>query len=434
MIKDTSDVVCCCVDRGTFFPVAERLARVFKKVYFHRPNGEGFETVDGETMGFNYPAVELIRDFWPIKDEIDLFVFPDCRDWALQAELESQGYPVWGSKRAEDLETMRGLWLETAKDIGLPMPHTETVLGLDALRHYLYVHREEKKHIKISRYRGDMETWCAKDWLVTRNKLDALAYKWRARQNLITFYVQDDLDTDIEGGADTYFVGDFPDELILGYEKKGQGYFGAVTKRSEMAPEIWHPSELLVPVLRRFGYCNFFSTEVRLVDGESYLLDPCCRCPSPAGEEQLEMLSNFPDIVWHGANGVLVQPEWEARYCGGLVIGWAGEREAALLKVPEELRRWVKLYGCAYIDDAFVFPSTQDPEALGFVVGIGDTPEEVLDHLKEIREALSDQPVELQVEPIADLITQIGQAKELDIEFGDGDKMPEPAAVIDNGT
>lgn len=434
-MKDVSDLVACVIDRTTFFPVADRLARDMKKVYYCPPKGEGFETVGHDSLGFNYPGVESIRDFWPIKDQIDLFVFPDCRDWGLQLELESQGFPVWGSKQAEDLESLRGLWLEVAQSVGLPMPHTEVVQGLEAAREYLYDHRDEKKYVKISRYRGDMETWCADDWLVTQNKLNFLANKWGGLAPTLTFYIQDDLDTEIEGGADSYFVGDFPDEVIIGYEKKNMGYFGAVMPRADMAPEIWRPSELLAPVLKSFNYCNFFSTEVRLVDGESYLLDPCCRCPSPAGEEQLEMYDNFADIVWRGANGELVQPKWAANYCGEAVIQWTGDKEGPkAIRVPESIRQWTKLYACAYLDDAFHFPPTQDPEALGCIVGIGDTPTEVIDHLKEIREELSSQPVELRIEPMAELIVQIEEAKKLGIEFGDGEKLPEAGSVIvDNG-
>jgi len=432
-MKDTKDVTFCVVDRGTFFPVAERLVRGSKKVYFCPPKGESFESAWHDSLGHGHPGVEAIRDFWPIKNEIDCFVFPDCRDWGLQLELESQGFPVWGSKRAEDLESMRGLWLDVAKQVGMPMPDTEVIQGLENLRSYLYEHRGEKKHIKISRYRGDMETWCADDWLVTRNKLDHLAAKWQGLQNLLVFYVQDDLDTTIEGGADSYFVaGNFPDELIIGYEKKSAGYFGAVMPRRDMPPEIWKPSQLIAPVLADFGYCNFFSTEVRLVDDKSYLLDPCCRCPSPAGEEQLEMFSNFPDIVWHGANGILVQPDWAAKYCAELVISWTGEKEAAkVVRVPEDVRQFTKLYACAYADDAFHFSPAQDPEAIGCVVGIGDTPGEVIDHLKQLRESIADQPVSMPIEPIADLIREIEEAKGLGIEFGEGQEMPEPAVVLD---
>lgn len=430
-MKEVSDLVVCVRERGSFFPIAPRLAREVKKVYYCSPNGEASETAWRDSLGHNYPNVEAIRSFWPIKNEIDLFVFPDCRDWEEQLELESQGFPVWGSKGAEELETMRGLWLATAKQIGLPMPHTEVVQGLEALRSYLYEHRDEKKFVKMSRYRGDMETWAAQDWAFTRNKLDFLANKWQGLQSILTFYIQDDLDTQIEGGADTYFVGDFPDEVVIGYEKKSQGYLGAVMKRSKMPPQIWQPAEVLAPILRQFNYSNFFTIETRVVKGKGHLLDPCCRCPSPAGEEELEMLANLAEIIWHGAQGELVQPKWAAKYSGGVVINWDGDKDSSkVLRVPEELQQWVKLCGCAYIDGAFHMAPGPDSE-MGFIVGIGDSMNEVLNHLKGVQDGLDGQKVSISLEPIAEMIMEIEEAKEQGIEFGNGKPLPEPAAVLD---
>lgn len=432
-MKDPADTTFCVIDRGTFFPVAVRLAREAKKVYYHKPNGTSFETLWEDSIGHNYPNVEAIRSFLPIKNEIDVFVFPDCRDWDVQMDLESQGFAVWGSRQGENLENMRGLWLEECKKIGVACPHTEVIYGLERAREYLYEHRDEVKFVKISRYRGDMETWKAGDWMTTRNRLDALAAKWQGLQNLVVFYIQDELDTTIEGGADSYFVNDFPDSMILGYEKKDLGYFGAVMAREKMPKVIWGPCEKLAPILRSLDYRNFLSSEIRVVDDKPHWLDPCCRCPSPAGEEQLEMLENFAEIVIGGAHGQLVQPKWHADYCGELVISWTGKKDSEkVLRVPEELRQWVKLYGCAYVDEAFRFSPDHDAECLGCVVGVGDTPEEMIDHLKDIREELSSQPVDLAVEPLADLIKEINEARDMGIQFGNGDKMPEPSVVLDD--
>jgi hypothetical protein len=432
-MKDVSEVTACVVDRGIFFPVALRLARGMKKVYYHRPACEAYETVARSVPGDGHEGVELLPDFWSRKGEIDVFVFPDCWAWDLQAELAGQGYPVWGSRQGEHLEVLRDQWLQAAKEVGLKMPRTKAIQGLEEARAYLYEHRQEKLHVKISRFRGDMETWCASDWMVSRTRLDRLAYRWGPLQDLITFFIQDDLDTPLESGADSYCIdGAFPDEVILGYEKKGQSYLATVKARSEMPQEVWRPSELVAPVLGSLSYRNFFSTEVRIKDGESYLLDPCCRCPSPAGEEQLEMLDNFPEIVWSGARGELVQPEWSARFCGEAVIEFTGEKETwKTIRVPEEARRWVKLYACVYYDEAFHFPPEQDAEAIGCAVAIADTPGGVIEHLHELAEAMEEEPVSLHIEPMADLIKEIEQAEAAGIEFTEAE-MPEPAEVIDD--
>jgi hypothetical protein len=432
-IKDIADVVACVIDRGTFFPVAERLARGFKKVYYHHPSGESFDTVAHYSMGDGHPGVHFIGDFWKVKNEIDVFVFPDCKDDGLQAELESQGFPVWGSKSAGEIEQMRGKWLKECKDLNLPMPKTETVIGLINLRDYLKEHEGEKLFVKISRFRGDMETWETKNRHQVSNKLAYLAMRFGPIGERMTFYVQQPVETKIESGSDTYNIhGAYPDEIILGYEKKGESYFATVKNRANMPKEVWSCNEAIAPLLAEIGYANAISSEVRVTeDSESFWLDPCFRMPSPAGEEQLEMYANFPMIVYRGAMGELIQPEWAAHFCGEAVISYCGDRDAwKSIVVPEEIRRWVKLYACVYDDGAFHFPPAQDPEAIGCAVGLGDSPTEVLDHLKEIQEALKDEPVELHIEPMADLFTEIETAEKQGIEFSD-QPVPEPAEVLE---
>lgn len=433
-MKDIQDITFLVCDHGTFFPIAQRLARDAKRVLYHIPEREGFETFAKFSRGFGHEDVELCSDFWKIKKEIDCFVFPDCADAGLQLELESQGFPVWGTKDADNLETMRGKWMDACELLGLPMPTTHIIKGLTNLRLFFDDHENETFHVKISRFRGDCETFKAVEPSAIKNKLDVLAMKFGPFKEHITFYVQEPVETDIEGGADTYFVnGQYPDKIILGYEKKGESYFATWKERDEMPPEIWSVSEALAPLLAEHRYCNLVSTEVRVKEDKSYLLDPCLRFPSPAGEEELEMYGNFTEIVYRGAQGELVQPTMAAKFCGEAVISYCGDREGwKSIRIPEEVRRWVKLYACGYEDEAYHFPPDQDPEAIGCIVGLGDTPQEVLDRLKEIQEVLKDSSVDIHIEPIADLFQEIEKAKKQGIEFdSSGQSLPEPAEVLE---
>ncbi len=431
-IKELSDVTACVIDYGVFFPVADRLAREIGTVYYHRPNGEAFETVAQSCMGDGHQKVHYTDDLWSIKKEIDVFVFPDCRDGGLQVELESQGFPVWGSKKVGKLEQMRGQWISKCDELGLPMPKTETIHGLTNLRNYLEQHEGESLFVKISRFRGDMETWETKDVHQVKNKLDYLATRFGPLQEAITFYVQKRVETKIESGSDSYNIwGQYPDEVIIGYEKKAESYFATVKKATDMPVEVWSCAESIKPLLEKSKYANFVSSEIRIGDNESYWLDPCFRCPSPAGEEQLEMYENFGEIVYRGAMGELVQPMWNAKFCGEAVISYCGDRDGwKSVVVPEEVRQWVKLYACAYSDGAFHFPPSQDPDAIGCAVGLGNTPQKVLDHLKEIEQTMKDMPVELHIEPMASLFDEIELAEKKGIDFSP-EPLPEPAAVLE---
>lgn len=433
-MKETSDSVVLVYDRSIFFPIAERLAEGCKKVYYTKPSGEAYETVAQGSLGDGHPNIQFIShdDWWSVKKEVDVFVFPDCSDWSLQHELEEQGYPVWGSKSAGSLEKMRGQWLSLCERLGLPMPQTEKIQGLTKLEGFCEEHEGESWFVKISRFRGDMETWETKEKHQVKNKLAYLRIRFGPLSEAITFYVQKRIDTKIESGSDSYNIfGKYPDEVIIGYEKKGESYFAAVRAKKDMPDEVWKCAETIEGLLEENKYANFVSSEVRVTDTESFWLDPCFRCPSPAGEEQLRMYKNFPDIVCHGANGELVQPEWTGKFCGEAVISYSGDRDGwKSIVVPEEIKPFVMLYANAYYDGAYHFPPSQDPEAIGCAVGIGDTPQEVLDQLKEIEEVLKDAPVELHIEPMADLFTEIEQAEKQGIEFTDK-SMPAPADVLE---
>lgn len=431
-LKPISDVVACVVDRGTFFPVAERLARDCAQVYYHKPNGEDFETFAKSGMGDGFPKVELLQDFWPVKNEIDLFVFPDCSDAGLQVELTSQGFAVWGSRYSDAYEKMRGKWVQACQVMGLPMPTTHRIKGVTNLDIFLREHEGETFFVKISKLRGDMETWKASERHANSNKLDLLRMKFGPMSDEVLFCVQEPVETKIEAGADTYSVnGQWPGKIILGYEKKGAAYFATWKERSDMPKEVWGPMESVTEILRSEGYANMVSSEVRVTeDGKSYWLDPCFRFPSPAGEEQLELYGNFSEILWKGGNGILQEPEMTAKLCGECVIRYRGDEDGwKSVVVPDEVKRWVKFYACVHYDGAYHFPPDQDVEAIGCVVGLGDTPSEVLDHLKEVQEALKDAPVDLNISELSDLFEEIDVAAEQGIHFSDK-PLPEPAEAI----
>ncbi len=431
--KDIQDLILCVIDHGVYFPVAQRLARDAKKVYYHTPNGEAFKTFSKMVLGYGHGDVEWTDDFWKHKSEIDAFVFPDLGDAGLQLELESQGFPIWGSKDAAIYEDHRGLWIKTCHELGLPMPKTHVIKGITNLTLFFAENLGEVFHVKISQFRGDMETWRACEPSQIQNKLDTLAMKFGPWKESIVFYVQEPVETDIESGADTYSIhGQWPDKIVLGYERKGQSYFATWKERSEMPEEVWKVNEALTKLLADKRYCNLVSTEVRINDDGSYLLDPCFRTPSPAGEEELELYGNFTEIVYRGAMGEMVQPEMTAKFCGEAVIAYTGDRDGwKSVRVPEEVRQWVKLYACGYEDGAFHFPPNQDPEAIGCAVALADTPEGVLDGLKALREALKDSAVDVQIEPINNLFREVEQAEEQGIPFSDL-PLPSPEEVLES--
>lgn len=223
-------------DHGLFLPLAQKLVGQFGRVLYATPFERGFPLITEGVIGDNYEGIERCNDVWAVKDEVDLFVFPDIQHAGLQTELESQGKLVWGSRYGDSLELSRVKFLETLKEIGLPCPKYEVVVGLESLRDNLKAN--EDRWIKISRWRGTMETWHHNTYEQSEPKLDKLSVKLGPIKNLVQFMVFEPVESDLEVGYDGYCIdGKFPSLAVQGYESKDRGYIATLQKYQEL-PEL----------------------------------------------------------------------------------------------------------------------------------------------------------------------------------------------------
>jgi hypothetical protein len=308
-------------------------------------------------------------------------------------------------------------------------PAYEVVRGLDELRARLKDSRD--KYVKLSRYRGMMETFHHVDYVESEPMLDQLAVKFGSVKNVIPFLVEDPVDTDIEVGYDGFCVdGQFPSLGIQGYEIKDKCLIASVQKYEDLPEEITIVNQVLSPVLRDFRYRNFWSTEIRVKDGNSYLIDPCCRCPSPCTEIQMEIWENLGGILWAGAGGELVEPVAAAKFGVEAIIDHNGDEHFwRNLEVPDSVRRWVKLYNVCHPGPIYAippFPTSCD--AIGAIVGIGDTIQEAIDQLAEHVEVLKDQPITVKFESLREGLEVIQEAEKKGLEFSE-QPVPEPETV-----
>ena len=428
----SSKTALVCDQGGLFLPVALRLARNgFGRVLYYQPWEEGFSKIYKAITGDGYADLERCEDIWEVKDQVDCFVFPDVGMVGLQLELEAQGERVWGSRKAANLELDRPLFLKTLDELGLDVPKHETVIGLDQLREHL--REREDVYIKISKYRGMLETCHWRSWDQDKWLLDAWAMKFGPIGERFPFLVFDAIDTPLEIGGDTYCVdGEWPSLMLNGIEAKDKGYFAAVTKREDMPEEVLHILEAFGPVLGKDRYRNEFSMEARVTDTDVFFIDPTCRGGLPSTGSQLELWENFPQIVWHGAGGDLIDPEPAAQFSMECALTMKGPAEAwSITEVPEELKSAMKLSGCCEVEGQTCFPPDESHEgSIGWLVATGDTPQKTLDEMKRLVELLPDG-VSAHIEAIADVIREVHQAQADDIHITD-EKVPEPAAVVES--
>lgn len=428
-MKPLSESICCVIDHGLFVHVARRLARDCAKVYLWTPWERSFPVIREANIGAGFKDIERIEDFWRIKSEVDFFVFPDIGFSGLQAELRSQGFPVWGAGDGDSIEVYRGQFLKTLARAGLQVPPHAVIKGMDKLREHL--RNKADKWIKVSKWRGDWETVHWRDWQQDEPTLIFRANQIGPAREDILYYVFDPIETEIEDGSDGYFCGGkFPDRLIHGMESKDRAYLGTFCDFKDLPDPVRKSSEAIAPVLKSFGYSGFFSNEIRIVDKDDfYFTDPTCRAGSPPSQVMTEMLANFSEIVQAGAHGQCLEPEESAEFGMQLIVKIKrNPAQWGQVKIPAELDQWFKPTPCM-VDSAGVMAFPPDEENVaGWIVAIGDTIEGTLEKLKSHLELLPDG-LECDISPMASLIEEIEAAESDGMEFT-AQKVPAPSTVL----
>lgn len=420
------------MDHGLFLPLAHELSKAYKRVlYFNAAWVDGFPSLNKCIIGDGYPEIEVIEDYWPLKNEIDLFIFPDLYHAGEQLELESQGKAVWGSRDGDKMEIYRPRFLWALHESMLEVPPYQKVIGIANLRDYLK--DKEDCYIKISKFRGTIETQHWRDWSQDEGILDEWAVELGAAKDLMPFLVFDAIDTDIEVGLDTYCIdGAYPDSMLVGYEHKDKGYFGAVTPASEIPKQLADVNAAFAPELSEHRYRNLISSEVRIKGEHFYFIDPTRRFPCPGSGSQMKLYANLPDIIWRGAQGELVQPEWSAKFASECVLTAKGEpRSWRIVDFPYTLRESLMCGRSCFIDGRTCWPPNEVfGDVIGWLVNTADTPKDCIQGMLDKVNLLPDG-VTAATESLSELLKEIESGKEQGVEFT-SKPLPEPAIVVEN--
>lgn len=427
--KPASEAVVCVVDYGSFICLADKLSETFAETYYYTPTSQEFYSITDLVKADGLKKVERVFDIFDPEflDRVDLFVFPDIGYGGLQKYLRSIGKAVWGSVGMDELELMRTQFIKTLEELDLPVIHTEKVKGLSKLREHLAT--VKNKYIKVNRYRGNMETWHHIDIEHSLAELDRLAVEFGGLQDAVTFVVQDDIETDVEIGYDGWSVdGQFPEASFQGYEKKDELYLGSLRTWDQLPKEVKLINEALAPLMKKFQYRNFFATEIRIKDGTPYFIDPTMRMPGLTGEQMLETCTNLADVIWHGAHGDLIKPEYGYTFAAEATMHYSCGGEWKAVKIPEKISQWVKLLHYCKLDGMFHFPPSEKDE-IGVMLGCGDSIEEAISSLKKHLKSLGDEPIKCKLDGFFDLMQGIKDAANHGIIFTE-EALPDITKII----
>lgn len=417
-LKDKTALV---YDRGLFMQIAERLGRDFGRVLYYNPSHKTVFPKFVDTFigkGLQSENVEWIENLWDYADEIDIWVFPDTHDGDLQVYLRSMGKRVFGAGKCEDLELSRVDTLEYLKELGLPTPEYTEVSGLDELREYLKDNKDV--YVKVDKYRGSFETFHSDSYKLSEPLLDKLEKDLGPAKNKMQFSVFKPIEG-VELAYDGYCIdGQYPSKSLYGIEIKDIGYSGHVKKYKDLFPEILKFNEAIAETLKINQYRCFISPEMRVdKKGIGYMVDACCRLPSPVSECYYELLDNFSDIVWQGADGILVEPEFSAEYVMTLCIesAWAEHHWQAVYFKPE-YRRWIKLRNYCKIDGTYyAVPVPDGSTTIGVVIAVGSSLEDCTKKVNEYADAIKGYGIKIEIAAVDKMQKEISKGAAIGIKF-----------------
>lgn len=393
MVKDKTLLV---VDNGLFFEFALKLADYFKKVYYYVEwkdaypgmnkavigtewvNGKKLDTFDGKP----FERIENLYDYLP---KVDMVFFPDVYDGDLQVYLSDQGIPVAGSMKGEELELERWATKQYFKKSGMDVQPIQRVVGIDELHKHLK--DKENKWVKISKFRKQFETFQHIRYDLSRPLLDKIQMEMGPMGKIAEFIVEDNIEAEVEEGIDAYTVdGKFPNYAFAGCEIKDEAFAGKFFRYSELSDGVKEVNKQVAPILQKYRYRGFFSSEVRTTkDGKHYFIDPCCRLGSPPNELYQEMYTNLGDIIWNLGQGKVIDPTPAAKYGMEVLIhsDWALNSHQAI-HFPPEIRQWVKLRNVLKIDNQYYTLNLHGLPEAGALVTVGNSLEECRKKIEEM--------------------------------------------------
>ena len=419
MSKSYSTKSVCIVDNGLFSELGTTLSKSFGKVFYNSPWVSGFPSSNQTELGEGFSEFDRVSNVWEIFDDVDLFVFPDIYQGPLQEHLVSMGKRVFGSRNADELENFRDDAKSHFKSLGIPQPTYEVVKGIDALRKCLKGKGSNKVWIKTNLTRGDMETFPSVGYELVKNKIDKIESDLGPKSKSMEFIVEDHLPDTLDIAIDTFCIdGKFPDNVAIGCEIKGEAYLGAVKKWKEIPSQLTSIYEDLSQTLKSYEYRCMLSLESRIQKDKIWLCDPCCRAGSPPFELQLNWIKNIPEIMWEGAGGVIVEPDYAGKYGFEIMIHseWANDHPLKI-DFPEKFKEKIKFrYSAQFPDGLWIMPQKGGPRVAS-VVTSGDDMEACFEEAKEIAGEVKGMQIETFSRAIPELRDNMKQMSEWGYKF-----------------
>lgn len=362
------------LDNGLFPEVARRLAQEGYDVRYHSVWGNAFPTSRELIIGTGIEGVKRVDE--PLKSMLweppDLVVVPDLYLNDYEAAARAMEIPTMGAGEGNRLETDRWLLKEYLESEGCDVIKSVEIIGVEPA--YAYLQEHPDTYIKVSVFRGDMETHQARDWLTEyhdfRKQVGEAGRKMR-------FVVEDPIPDALEIGVDGWWYrGELLEPFLVGAEIKDAGYIGYVCDSVRQLPD--EAQKILKAMGKYFAktdYASFFSNEMRVLkSGQTFMTDATCRVPSPPGGVMMRACRNFGEVVKGLAYRKPIAPDFgDVEYASEIVLksDWLQEHYLEV-DFPKKLRDDYGFHLYCVIDGkTWILPHDSKMVEFGSALGLG---------------------------------------------------------------
>ena len=400
MAKRYPTVAATMLDFGIFLELAVKLASDFGRMNYWTPNSSSFPKDLLKLPGLGVEGITRINDYHNVMAETDLLIVPDVFMSGVQIDAEDRDIPAWGSKGGDELELNRSKTKRYLEKKGIPVTPWEPITGTPDLRKYLADHPRVWVKADDGTCRGDFESKFSLNFHVFEPIIDALEFRLGPRKTTFQFIVEEEIKSKEEPGFDGITVfGQWPDKCMCGPEIKSASYAGVVVPYDKIPEGLRKQNEAISPLLQKHRYANFISSESKKVGNDYLLLEFTTRMASPAGGAYLNNITNLAEVIYEGASGKLVQPEYDKKYAFELVIGSKKEEDAfQFLKFPEKYRGNIKLRNFYKQDGYYIsIPLYARMSNVGAIVAVSNDREEAKAEIREVAKLIEGPGLSIEV-------------------------------------
>lgn len=410
------------LDNGSYIECANRLADGGKnKVYYFTPYAKAYPTWDSYAPGLNFEYLEKVMYFFDYVDRADVVINFDVtmNDTIKFIRKMYPNKSVVGSAEAEKLEQDRWKLKRVIDAAGLPVQKSWHIKGITELAKLLKEHKEI--FVKLSVFRGEQESFYAKDLESVKEKLKLLDIKFACHEEEIEFVCEEKIGKSVELGMDTIFSGGkFSDKCLLGIEISKSMYLAKSINYSELPKPMLDTANALTPILKKLDFRGFYSDEYKIVSKtKSYYLDICSRLMSPGSTGYVEWFKNFPELVRDIGLNKKVNIDIKYKYMAAIGL----ETDKALneylyIDIDKKDRDKVKFIS-ATCDKKGNYYNVKGCSTAAVLVSNGNTWQEAVSNLKKYRDLVHIEGLNTDILNGIDVMCKkvIDDAKEYNIVF-----------------